>query len=202
MTRTALALIFAASLALPATSANANIVVFTGNLTGTQEVPPNASPGTGLATITIDDVAHTMLVDASWSGLLSPTTVAHIHCCAGPGATAIPATRVPSFLGFPTGVTSGTFNATFDLDDAGMMNPAFVTANGGTIPSAFDAFLNGLFAGNAYFNIHTQQFGGGEIRGQLTRAVPEPSTWAMMLLGFAAAGLTIRRARRKTATIA
>ena len=107
MNRTALALIFAASLTLPATGANATIITFSGNLTGTQEVPPNASPGTGLATITIDDVTHTMLVDVSWSGLLSPTTIAHIHCCAAPGATAIPATGVPTFPGFPAGVTSG-----------------------------------------------------------------------------------------------
>lgn len=199
MNRTALALIFAALLALPAAGANAAITVFTGNLTGTQEFPPNASPGTGLATITIDDVTRSMIVDVSWSGLLSPTTVAHIHCCAGPGATAIPATSVPTFPGFPPGVTSGTFNATFDLDTAGLINPAFVSANGATIPLAFDAFLNGLFAGNAYFNIHTQQFPGGEIRGQLTRAVPEPSTWAMMLFGFAAVGLTMRRARRRGA---
>ena len=201
MTRTALALIFAASLALPATSANANIIVFSGNLTGTQEFPPNASPGTGLATITIDDVTHSMIVDVSWSGLLSPTTIAHIHCCAAPGANAIPATGVPTFPGFPTGLTSGTFNATFDLDDPGLINPAFVTANGGTIPLAFDAFLTGLLAGNAYINIHTQQFPGGEIRGQLA-PVPEPATWAMLMLGFAAVGLTFRHARKKVAAIA
>lgn len=200
MNRTALALLLAASLALPTTSASANIIVFSGNLTGTQEVPPNASPGTGLATITIDDVTHSMIVDVAWSGLLSPTTIAHIHCCAGPGATAIPATGVPTFPGFPPGVTSGTFNATFDLDDPGLINPAFVTANGGTIPLAFDAFLTGMLTGNAYFNIHTQQFPAGEIRGQLA-PVPEPATWAMMLFGFAAVGLAFRRSRKRIAAL-
>ena len=194
MNRTALALIFAASLTLPATGANATIITFSGTLTGTQEVPPNASPGTGLATIAIDDVTHTMLVDVSWSGLLSPTTIAHIHCCAAPGATAIPATGVPTFPGFPAGVTSGSFNASFDLDDPGLINPAFITANGGTTATAFDAFLTGLLAGNAYFNIHTQQFGAGEIRGQLA-AVPEPATWAMLLLGMGMAGGAMRRPR-------
>ena len=198
MNRTALALTIAASLSLPAANANANIIVFSGNLTGTQEVPPNASPGTGLATITIDDVTHTMQVDVAWANLLSPTTIAHIHCCAAPGATAIPATGVPTFPGFPVGTTSGTFNALFDLDDAGMINPAFVTANGGTTATAFDAFLTGMLAGNAYFNIHTQQFPAGEIRGQLA-PVPEPSTWAMLLFGFAAVGLTLRRYRRQIA---
>jgi len=198
MNRTALALIIATSLSLPAASADANIITFSGALTGTQEVPPNASPGTGLATVTIDDVTHSLLFDVSWSGLLSPTTIAHIHCCAPPGATAIPATGVPTFPGFPTGTTSGTFNATFDLDDPGLINPMFVTANGGTTAAAFDAFLTGLLAGNAYINIHTQQFGAGEIRGQLA-PVPEPATWAMLLFGFAAVGLAFRRSRRRTA---
>lgn len=201
MNRTALALLTAASLSFPAASANANIITFSGNLTGTQEVPPNASPGTGLAVITIDDVLHTMQVDVVWANLLSPTTIAHIHCCAPPGSTAIPATGVPTFPGFPAGTTSGTFSALFDLDDAGMINPAFVTANGGTTAAAFDAFLTGMLAGNAYFNIHTQQFGPGEIRGQLA-PVPEPSTWGMLLLGFAAVGLTFRRNRRRNAALA
>jgi len=200
MNRTALALIIAASLSLPTTSANADIITFSGNLTGAQEFPPNASPGTGLATVMIDDVTHTLQVDVSWAGLLSPTTVAHIHCCVPPGATAIPATGVPTFPGFPAGVTSGTFSALFDLDDPGLINPAFVTANGGTTALAFDAFLTGMLTGNAYFNIHTQQFPAGEIRGQLA-PVPEPATWAMLLLGFAAVGMALRRSRRRIAAL-
>ena len=200
MNRTALALITAASLALPATSANADIIVFSGNLTGTQEVPPNASPGTGLVTVTIDDILRTMQVDAAWSGLLSPTTIAHIHCCAPAGGTAIPATTVPSFPGFPVGVTSGTFSSSFDMNLASSYNPAFITAHGGTTASAFTDFLSGLNTGNAYFNIHTVQFGGGEIRGQLA-VVPEPSTWAMLLFGFAAVGVALRRYRRRIAAL-
>ena len=35
-----------------------------------------------------------------------------------------------------------------------------------------------------------------------TPAVPEPATWAMMLLGFGAAGTAMRRSRRRTAQIA
>lgn len=35
-----------------------------------------------------------------------------------------------------------------------------------------------------------------------TPAVPEPGTWAMMLMGFAAAGLSLRRARRRVALAA
>lgn len=201
MNRTALALILAASLALPATTAGANIIVFSGNFSGTQEFPPNASPGTGLVSVTIDDVLNTMTVDAAWANLLAPTTVAHIHCCTGLGANAGVATGVPTFPGFPAGVTSGTYNATFDMTLASSWNPAFVTAQGGTTASAFTALINAMSASNAYFNIHSQQFPGGEIRAQLS-PVPEPSTWAMLLLGFAAVGLAIRRARRRVAAIA
>lgn len=201
MNRTALALLFAASLALPATSAGASILTFSGSFSGTQEFPANASTGTGLVTVTIDDVLNTMTVDAAWANLLAPTTVAHIHCCAPLGANAGVATSVPTFPGFPAGVTSGTYANTFDMTLASSYNPAFVTAQGGTTASAFNALINGMLTSNAYFNIHTSQFPGGEIRAQLS-PVPEPSTWAMLLLGFAAVGLTIRRARRKVAAIA
>jgi hypothetical protein len=42
-----------------------------------------------------------------------------------------------------------------------------VTANGGTTAGAEAALLAGLEAGQAYLNIHTTMFPGGEIRGFL-----------------------------------
>ena len=68
-------------------------------------------PRTGFATVVYDDLAHTLSVDASFSGLLGTTTAAHIHAAtAVPGVgTAGVATQTPSFVGFPLGVTSGTF---------------------------------------------------------------------------------------------
>jgi CHRD domain/PEP-CTERM motif len=53
-----------------------------------------------------------------------------------------------------------------------------------------------LLAGDTYLNIHTTAFPGGEIRGFLS-AVPDPSTWAMMLIGFAGLGFAFRQSRRK-----
>jgi hypothetical protein len=35
----------------------------------------------------------------------------------------------------------------------------------------------------------------------LTQSVPEPQTWAMMLLGFGAMGVAFRRRRRVTVTL-
>jgi CHRD domain/PEP-CTERM motif len=94
------------------------------------------------------------------------------------------------------GVTSGIYNMTFDLTMASTYNPAFVTAEGGTVAGAEAALETALLAGETYINIHTTNFGGGEIRGFLA-AVPEPATWAMMLIGFAGLGFAFRQSRRK-----
>lgn len=173
----------------------AHSIVLSAQLDGPSEAPPNASPGTGTAMVTIDSIAHMMLVEADFAGLTGNTTAAHIHCCTAvpmTGAAGV-ATAVPSFPGFPLGVTSGVYSMLFDLMMASSFNPAFVTANGGTAASAEAALVAGLLEGRAYFNIHTTQFGGGEIRGFL---VPEPGTIALLALGFAATYVARRRSRR------
>ena len=81
------------------------------------------------------------------------------------------ATTTPSFPGFPLGVTSGNFNNTFDTTLTSTYNAPFLAANGNTAAGAEAALLAGLLAGQAYFNIHTSMFPGGEIRGFL---VPGP----------------------------
>jgi hypothetical protein len=194
MLRSLIASCAAAAALLSAGAAQSSIIVYNASLSGPNE--GNASPGLGFATIAFDDVAHTLQVNASFGGLTAPTTAAHIHCCtAVPGTgTAGVATQLPSFVGFPLGVTSGTFSNTFDLTLASSWNPAFVTANGGTTAGAEAALLAGSAAGSAYFNIHTTTFPGGEIRGFLT-PVPEPGAWAIMILGFGLAGATLRRRR-------
>jgi hypothetical protein len=138
-----------------------------------------------------------MQVVTAFGGLIGTTTIAHIHCCTtlAQTGTASPATTVPSFPGFPTGVTTGAYNQTFDLLALATYNPAFVTASGGTAAGARAAFLAGLAQGKAYFNIHTSFAGGGEIRGFLV-AVPEPATWAMLVIGFGGIGAALRRRRR------
>jgi hypothetical protein len=98
------------------------------------------------------------------------------------------------------GVTFGTYDMTFDLTMASTYNPAFVTAEGGTVAGAEAALVAALLAGETYINIHTTNFGGGEIRGFLG-AVPEPSTWAMMLIGFAGLGFAFRKSRRKVSFV-
>ena len=78
---------------------------------------------------------------------------------------------------------------------ASSYNPAFITT---TPLAAFGVLQTGLNAGDAYLNIHTTTSPSGEIRGFL-HAVPEPSTWAMMILGFAGIGfMAYRRSRKNT----
>ena len=176
--------------------AKADVIVFTTTLTGSQEVPPNASTGIGSALVTLDTVANTLTVNVAFAGLVSPTTVAHIHCCAAPGGIAIPATTTPSFPGFPVGVTTGTYLQTFDLTLASSYNPAFIAAHGGTVAGAEAAFITGLLGGQAYINIHSSQFPNGEIRGQL-QAVPEPASVFLLTTGILGITGALRKRRKR-----
>src|SRR5687768_10963621 len=83
--------------------AKAEPMVFTTTLLGANEVPPTPSPGTGFAVVTVD--GDTLTVNVTFSGLVSNTIASHIHCCIGPTGNAMVATAVPSFPGFPLGVT-------------------------------------------------------------------------------------------------
>src|SRR5882672_8271494 len=180
-----LALMAALMLAAPPTDAIP--VPLSTTLSGANEVPVVASPGTGQALLTLDAAANTLLLNVTFSGLSANTSAAHIHCCAPLGTNAGVATTVPAFPGFPLGVTSGTYSSVvFDLTQPLIYNPAFVTLQGGTIAGAEAALINGIENGQTYFNIHTSINPGGEIRGQL-EPVPEPTT--LLLLGTTMGGL-------------
>jgi hypothetical protein len=198
-----LGIISGAALCMLATGTSAAILTFDAVLSGSSEIPANVSPGTGFATVIVDDSLFTMSVSVTFSGLTGQTTASHIHCCIAPGGNAGVATQVPTFSGFPLGVTSGTYSNTFDMTLASSYNPGFVTSHGGTLSSAFGALFAGMEDGDAYLNIHTTLFPGGEIRGNLQiAAVPETATWAMMILGFAGVGFMAYRRRSLVAVAA
>lgn len=180
-----------------AAASEATVIKVFGDLTGDNEFPQNASPGTGEVVVTYDSDTHMLGVSATFSGLLGTTTAAHIHCCTTvPGditLTAGVATQVPSFVGFPLGVSSGSFSNTYDLTQDSSWNPGFITSSGGTAALAEARLATGLAAGTSYFNIHTSSFGGGEIRDFLR--VPEPGSLSLLGISLAALAGILRKRR-------
>jgi hypothetical protein len=114
-------------------------------LQGVNEVPPNASPATGTASITVTS-STTVSYTIAFSGLSSGATAAHIHIGA-PGVSG--PVVVPLVLGTAAGNTTGT------------------AAGTATVSSALAAALASN-PGGYYVNVHSATFPGGEIRGQLT----------------------------------
>lgn len=126
------------------------------------------SPGTGSATAQYDDVTGDFSWDISWSGLLSPETVMHFHGPALPNQNA----GVQVNFGAISGTTSPSIGSTV------------INATQGA------DLLNDLW----YINIHTEQFPGGEIRGQVL-LVPEPATYGLTAAMLAGGLLWWRRRR-------
>jgi hypothetical protein len=140
MKRGLVILIALATLSL-ATAAHAE--TFGAVLTASQETPPNNSTATGEATFTLDPTHTSLGVSISVTGVTGPPTLAHIH----KGAFGVAGPVQVDFNGaanFNNGKLNQTFTITKALGDDLVAEP---------------------FA--YYVNVHTAQFPGGEIRGQL-----------------------------------
>src|SRR5438270_4303615 len=111
-------------------------------LFGSEETPPNSSPGSGLATFVLDTQARTLTSVVNFSGLTSGATEAHIHQ-GDPGVAGPiihPYTLPPSVLG----QRSGGF-----LDIWSSSTPAMPLT---------DALITQIVGGHTYINIHSTQF--------------------------------------------
>jgi hypothetical protein len=187
-------------LALGASADAQNYKYFIGNLDGAQENPPVPTPGSGTGTAYYNPNTDMLSIEMSYSGLVAPTTDAHIHCCSTSVGTNVGvAIGFTGAGGFVIGSTSGDYSHTFDLSQASTYSPGYLAASGGTAELARDRLLAAMRTGVAnnsnvaYFNIHTSFRPGGEIRGNIIPFVPEPSS-ALLLLS----GLTLLIFRRRS----
>jgi len=140
-------------------------------LTGSQEVPANASTATGVGTVILNAAQTQITVDESWIGLIGgPATISHIH---GPAGVGTNASVLFPFSGVPSATSGSIPEQTFSIT-----------------PTQVGYLQNGLL----YFNVHDNTFQGGEIRGQIV-PVPEPSTLA--LWGVSGAGGLLVWLRRR-----
>ena len=151
---------------------------FSAIMSGDQEVGPVATPATGIGTLDLTGGpgAWVATYSLSYSGLLSPIVNppgAHIH--SAPFGVNGPVVHGLDNIAAAVGTTSGVINGDWRFDDA--VNPLT------------DTLVSELFAGQLYFNIHTDLNRSGEIRGQI---VPEPSS-IVAALGLVAAATTFRR---------
>lgn len=136
--------------------------------------------GSGFITITLS--GNTLNFSGNYSGITTPSTLAHIHGAAPPGIS----TGILYDLGnsvIPLGVTAGTINGSLNLTTLSV--PGYANY---TVAQQLGDLNNQLW----YVNIHDSTFTGGEIRGQIV-PVPEPCTWALMGLGALGLFSSLRR---------
>jgi hypothetical protein len=190
-----------AAAALAAAPAHAIVL----NFTSTLGPEVSGATGSGSAQITIDDVANTMRLQVTFQGLGGNATVSHLHAATtnpGTGTASVVVPAGSTLPGFPAGVSSGSYDNLFDLGASSTYRNAFITNNGGTTTGARNALIGYIQSRQAYLNVHSTTFPGGEIRGffqqQQQAQVPAP----LPVLGGGVAIAWSRRLRRRLAAAA
>jgi hypothetical protein len=123
---------------------------FTAGLSGANEVPARTTSASGMATFSFtgETVTYTLEVEN-----IQNVTMAHIHSGAagvnGPIRVFLFRGATPTSVGTRATLSSGSFT---EADLTGV---------------TFGGLLEEMRAGTAYVNVHTTQFPGGEIRGQV-----------------------------------
>ncbi len=138
-------LIVSAVVAALSLSARAQVVEFRATINAAQEVPAGTSAASGSAIMLYDVAANTFDLIVSISNMTNTATASHIHeAAAGSNGSVV----------------------------TGLGGEALYTRASNTLTATFRGVTHAgdklkLLQNGAYFNIHSAQFPGGEVRGQL-----------------------------------
>jgi hypothetical protein len=155
-------------------STDAKAQAFSTVFSGFQEIGPLAtptgaifSPGQGTLDLVLNTNTNTLQYTLTYSGLSSAVTQSHIHFGKEHVAGGImvyfcsnlanPPAGTPVCPSQPGGTVMGTLNA------SSVIGPIAQHVSVGD----FNALVQALVSNTAYGNIHTTNFPGGEIRGQI-----------------------------------
>ena len=122
------------------TAARAEMITLKADLKGSNEVPPNSSPGSGKAEATLNTETKVLTWTVTFKDLSGPPVGAHFHGPGEPGK-----------------------NAGIVLPFKALESPIQGTA------TLSDAQIGDLLAGKWYANIHTAANPGGELRGNMAK---------------------------------
>ena len=112
------------------------------SLTGSQQVPPVQTTGSGSADLTYDPSTRVVTWSITYSGLSGPATMAHFHGPAEQGKNA---------------------GVVIWLSKQGSPAESPIKGEATLTPEQAQQFI----AGEWYVNVHTQAHAAGEIRGQV-----------------------------------
>jgi hypothetical protein len=135
-------LAIASAIACFSLSVFAEEIKLSADLTAASEVPPKATAGHGTLTGTVDTDTDVFTYHITFEGLTGPAAAAHFHGPAMAGENAKP--QLPIKVSPIVSPIDGKATLTADQ-------------------------VKDLVAGKWYFNVHTAQNPGGEIRGQIEK---------------------------------
>ena len=184
--RLAVALAGTCALAIPSTAANATLTITSPTTPGVSVSSPNQ----------VNTIEWTFgFVDTNTNSPFSDT-VSWINDLAGEYAF-----RVITNASVADGPDDVDITAAF-ITGTGILSPINLLADPGNtdLTELFTLSGLGLTAGTFTLTVEGTRGDGSVFGGHVTAdAIPEPGTWAMMLLGFGAMGIAMRRRRRPTA---
>lgn len=148
-----------------------SVATSTGTLYAANLGPQGAAvtKASGSANLRIDQSGSSAILHFNYGGLTSPRTGYHLH--------------TDAFASHPQG------EIVFDLDDIDAFHPELMTADGGYIWNFADGgtftaaqLIGAIQQGKIYLNIHSVNYPGGEIRGNLvlidgTQSPPDPALY-------------------------